>query len=55
MAPTLAPERPQPVMVALSQRPEPPREVTAIEFVNVEKTVLAGNKCSCNAGDDAPY
>jgi hypothetical protein len=29
--------------------------VTKIEFVNLEATVLAGNKCSCNAGDDAPY
>jgi hypothetical protein len=29
--------------------------VTSIEFVNVEQTVLANNKCTCNAGDDQPY
>ena len=48
-------ERPAPVLVPLSQRPEPPRELTEIEFVNVEETVLSANKCSCNASDDNPY
>jgi hypothetical protein len=53
MAPTLAPQRPAPVMVALSQRPQ--LELTEIEFVNVEETVLSANKCNCNASDDNPY
>ncbi|RKE07824.1 hypothetical protein C8E86_2660 [Catellatospora citrea] len=42
-------------MVALSQRPQPRPEVTEIEFVNVEQTVLAANKCNCNSSDDNPY
>jgi hypothetical protein len=38
--------------VPLSTRPP---ELAEIEFVNVEETVLAVNKCNCNASDDNPY
>jgi len=54
-APTATRPHPAPVPVDLTRRPEPPRELTETEFVNVEETVLSANKCSCNASDDNPY
>jgi hypothetical protein len=47
--------RSAPVPVELTRRPEPQRELTEIEFVNMEETVLSANKCSCAASDDNPY
>ncbi len=45
-----------PVAVQISRRPALPAEqLTDIEFVNVEETVLSANRCSCSSGDDAPY
>jgi hypothetical protein len=45
----------EPVLITLTRRPEPPRDMTEVEFVNVEETVLSANKCSCAASDDNPY
>jgi hypothetical protein len=48
-------DRPSPMLLSLSTRPESASEPTEPVFVNVEDTVLSANKCNCAASDDNPY
>ncbi|GAA3145074.1 hypothetical protein GCM10010466_40220 [Planomonospora alba] len=40
------------VMVELGPRPAPAEEIELIDDVDA---IVASSKCSCSAGDDAPY
>jgi hypothetical protein len=55
MAPSSASQPSSVILVPLSRPPEPPNELTGVQFVNLEESILSANKCSCSASDDNPY